>query len=177
MHRIHLWSPRSCTSVATPPRTPRTCTFPVVSCRIFPVSCTLRGLQGLRTAFARRTRIPYIYKHNARRGAFFSVWRGKCITPFLLLCRKTQRSAIVNCEQIENILQTHGKFFIIFRCASAYGIAVDGRKYATGEENMPVFDKKFVVETLVEKVKELPDDLQAEFLAWLGREISAKETL
>lgn len=42
---------------------------------------------------------------------------------------------------------------------------------------MPVFDKKFVVETLVEKVKELPDDLQAEFLAWLGREIPAKETL
>lgn len=42
---------------------------------------------------------------------------------------------------------------------------------------MPVFDKKFVVKTLVEKVKKLPDDLQAEFLAWLGREISAKETL
>lgn len=42
---------------------------------------------------------------------------------------------------------------------------------------MPVFDKKFVVKTLVEKVKELPKDLQAEFLAWLGREISAKETL
>ncbi len=42
---------------------------------------------------------------------------------------------------------------------------------------MPVFDKKFVVKTLVEKVKELPDDLQAEFLAWLGREISSKETL
>ena len=74
-------------------------------------------------------------------------------------------------------MQTHGKFLVIFRSASAYGIAVDGKKYATGEENMPVFDKKFVVETLVEKVKELPDDLQAEFLAWLGREISAKETL
>ena len=42
---------------------------------------------------------------------------------------------------------------------------------------MPVFDKKFVVETLVEKVKELPDDLQAEFLAWLGRKIFAKKTL
>lgn len=28
---------------------------------------------------------------------------------------------------------------------------------------MPVFDKKFVVKTLVEKVKELPDDLQADF--------------
>ena len=40
---------------------------------------------------------------------------------------------------------------------------------------MPVFDKKFVVETLVEKVKELPDDLQAEFLAWLGREIFAEK--
>lgn len=66
---------------------------------------------------------------------------------------------------------------VIFRGASAYGIAVDGKKYATGEENMPVFDKKFVVKMLVEKVKELPDDLQAEFLAWLGREISAKETL
>lgn len=88
-----------------------------------------------------------------------------------------QQSAIVICEQIENILQTRGKFFIIFRCASAYGIAVDGRKYATGEENMPVFDKKFVVKMLVEKVKKLPKDLQAEFFAWLGREISAKETL
>lgn len=42
---------------------------------------------------------------------------------------------------------------------------------------MPVFDKKFVVKTLVEKVKELPDDLQAEFFAWLERKISAKETL
>lgn len=28
---------------------------------------------------------------------------------------------------------------------------------------MPVFDKKFVVKMLVEKVKELPDNLQAEF--------------
>ena len=74
-------------------------------------------------------------------------------------------------------MQTHGKFFIIFRGASAYGIAVDGKKYATGDGNMPVFDKKFVVKTLVEKVKKLPDDLQAEFLAWLGREISANETL
>lgn len=103
-----------------------------------------------------------------------SVWRGKCITPFLLLCRKTQQSAIVNYEQIENILQTHGKFFIIFRCASAYGIAVDGKKYATWEGNMPVFDKKFVVKTLVEKLKELPDDLQAEFLAWMERKILAE---
>jgi hypothetical protein len=93
------------------------------------------------------------------------------------LCRKTQQSAIVNCEQIENILQTHGKFLVIFRGASAYGIAVDGRKYATGEENMPVFDKKFVVKTLVEKVKELPDDLQAEFFSWLEKKISAKKTL
>lgn len=42
---------------------------------------------------------------------------------------------------------------------------------------MPVFDKKFVVKMLVEKVKELPDDMQTEFLAWLGKEISAKETL
>lgn len=42
---------------------------------------------------------------------------------------------------------------------------------------MTVFDKKFVVKTLVEKVKKLPDDLQAEFLAWLGREISTKKTL
>lgn len=42
---------------------------------------------------------------------------------------------------------------------------------------MPVFDKKFVVKMLAEKVKELPDDLQAEFFAWLGREIFAKETL
>lgn len=42
---------------------------------------------------------------------------------------------------------------------------------------MPAFDKKFVVETLVEKVKKLPNDLQAEFLAWLERKISAKKTL
>lgn len=74
-------------------------------------------------------------------------------------------------------MQTHGKFLVIFRGASAYSVVGGNQKYATGEENMPVFDKKFVVETLVEKVKELPDDLQAEFLAWLGREISAKETL
>ena len=74
-------------------------------------------------------------------------------------------------------MQTHGKFLVIFRGASAYGIAVNGKKYTTGDENMPVFDKKFVVKTLVEKVKKLPDDLQAEFLAWLGREISAKKTL
>lgn len=93
------------------------------------------------------------------------------------MCRKTQQSAIVNCEQIENILQTHGKFLVILRGASAYGIAVGGKKYATGEENMTDFDKKFVVETLVEKVKKLPDDLQAEFLAWLGREIFAEKTL
>ena len=93
------------------------------------------------------------------------------------MCRKKQQSAIVNCEQIENILQTHGKFLVIFRGASAYGTAVDGKKYATGEENMPVFDKKFVVKMLVEKVEKLPNDLQAEFLAWLGRKISAKETL
>lgn len=42
---------------------------------------------------------------------------------------------------------------------------------------MTDFDKKFVVKMLVEKVKELPDDLQAEFFAWLKMEISAKETL
>lgn len=42
---------------------------------------------------------------------------------------------------------------------------------------MPVFDKKFVVKMLIEKVKELPDDMQAEFFAWMEREISAKETL
>lgn len=42
---------------------------------------------------------------------------------------------------------------------------------------MTDFDKKFVVETLVKKVKKLPDDMQAEFFAWLEREISAKETL
>nr|DAH68403.1 MAG TPA: hypothetical protein [Caudoviricetes sp.] len=36
---------------------------------------------------------------------------------------------------------------------------------------MPVFDKKFVVETLVKKGKKLPDDMQAEFFAWLGRKI------
>lgn len=56
-------------------------------------------------------------------------------------------------------MQTHGKFLVIFRSASAYGIAVDDKKYAAGEENMPVFDKKFVVKMLVEKVKELPKDL------------------
>jgi hypothetical protein len=93
------------------------------------------------------------------------------------LCRKTQQSAIVNCEQIENILQTHGKFLVIFRSASAYGIAVDDKKYAAGEKNMPVFDKKFVVKMLVEKVKELPKDLQAEFFAWMERKIFAKKTL
>lgn len=42
---------------------------------------------------------------------------------------------------------------------------------------MPVFDKKFIVKMLVEKVKKLPKDLQAEFFSWLGREISAKKTL
>ena len=62
---------------------------------------------------------------------------------------------------------------VIFRGASAYGIAVDGKKYATGEKNMTDFDKKFVVETLVEKVKELPKDLQAEFFAWMERKILA----
>lgn len=36
---------------------------------------------------------------------------------------------------------------------------------------MPVFDKKFVVETLVEKVKELPDDLQAEFFCGWKRKL------
>jgi hypothetical protein len=35
---------------------------------------------------------------------------------------------------------------------------------------MPVFDKKFVVKTLVEKVKELPKDLQAEFFFVAGKE-------
>lgn len=38
-------------------------------------------------------------------------------------------------------------------------------------------DKKFVVEMLIEKVKNLPDDLQAEFFAWLKRKIFAKKTL
>lgn len=42
---------------------------------------------------------------------------------------------------------------------------------------MPDFDKKFVVKTLVEKVKELPDDMQAEFFLWLEKKISAKKTL
>lgn len=42
---------------------------------------------------------------------------------------------------------------------------------------MPVFDKKFVVKTLVEKVKKLPDDLQAEFFSWLEKKISANGTL
>jgi hypothetical protein len=51
------------------------------------------------------------------------------------------------------------------------------KKYATGEKNMTDFDKKFVVKMLIEKVKKLPDDLQAEFLAWLERKISAKKTL
>lgn len=74
-------------------------------------------------------------------------------------------------------MQTHGKFLVIFRSASAYGIAVGGKKYATVEKNMTDFDKKFVVKMIVEKLKELPDDLQAEFFAWLGREISANETL
>lgn len=74
-------------------------------------------------------------------------------------------------------MQTHGKFLVISRSASAYCIAVDGKKYATGEKNMTDFDKKFVVKMIAEKVKKLPKDLQAEFFAWLGREISAKETL
>lgn len=80
-------------------------------------------------------------------------------------------------NKLKNISQTHRKFLVIFRGASAYGIAVDGKKYATGEGNMPVFDKKFVVKMLVEKVKELPDDLQAEFFSWLEKKISAKKTL
>lgn len=42
---------------------------------------------------------------------------------------------------------------------------------------MTDFDKKFVVKMIVEKVEKLPKDLQAEFFAWLGREISANETL
>lgn len=42
---------------------------------------------------------------------------------------------------------------------------------------MTDFDKKFVVKMIAEKVKKLPKDLQAEFFAWLGREISAKKTL
>ena len=42
---------------------------------------------------------------------------------------------------------------------------------------MPDFDKKFVVKMIVEKVKELPDNLQAEFFAWLDKKISAKKTL
>lgn len=37
-------------------------------------------------------------------------------------------------------------------------------------------DKKFVVEMLVEKVKNLPDDLQAEFFEWLERKILTAET-
>lgn len=39
------------------------------------------------------------------------------------------------------------------------------------------FDKKFVVKMIVKKVEKLPNDLQAEFFAWLESEISAKETL
>lgn len=42
---------------------------------------------------------------------------------------------------------------------------------------MTDFDKKFIVETLVEKAQELPDDLQAEFFSWLEKKISAKKTL
>lgn len=42
---------------------------------------------------------------------------------------------------------------------------------------MPVFDKKFVVKMLVEKVKELPKDLQAEFFAWMDKENFRKENI
>lgn len=42
---------------------------------------------------------------------------------------------------------------------------------------MTDFNKKFVVKMIVEKVEKLPDDLQAEFFAWLEREIFANETL
>lgn len=42
---------------------------------------------------------------------------------------------------------------------------------------MPIFDKKFVVKMLVEKVKKLPDALQAEFFSWLEKKIFAKEKL
>lgn len=42
---------------------------------------------------------------------------------------------------------------------------------------MPVFDKKFVVKMLIEKVEKLPDDLQTEFFAWLEKKIFAKKTL
>ena len=40
---------------------------------------------------------------------------------------------------------------------------------------MPDFDKKFVVKMIAEKVEKLPDDLQAKFLAWLGRKIFAEK--
>lgn len=36
---------------------------------------------------------------------------------------------------------------------------------------MTDFDKKFVVEMLVEKVKKLPDDLQAKFFSWPKKKI------
>lgn len=40
---------------------------------------------------------------------------------------------------------------------------------------MPVFDKKFVVKMLVEKVKELPDDLQADFfIGWKRKFLQRK---
>ena len=42
---------------------------------------------------------------------------------------------------------------------------------------MTDFNKNFVVEMLIEKVKELPDDLQAEFFAWLERKISTKNAM
>lgn len=42
---------------------------------------------------------------------------------------------------------------------------------------MPDFDKKFVVKMIAEKVEKLPNDLQAEFFAWLEKEISANEML
>jgi hypothetical protein len=51
------------------------------------------------------------------------------------------------------------------------------KKYATGEKNMTDFDKKFVVKMIAEKVKKLPNDLQAEFFAWLEKKIFANETL
>lgn len=42
---------------------------------------------------------------------------------------------------------------------------------------MTDFDKKFVVKMIAKKVEKLPNDLQAEFFAWLEKEISTNETL
>lgn len=42
---------------------------------------------------------------------------------------------------------------------------------------MTDFDKKFVGKMIAEKVKKLPNDLQAEFFAWLEKKIFANEML